>query len=93
MKVSLYDKLALPTMSVVFALLGVPLSMTPPRARFNRGFLFSILLIFLYYLVRALCLSLGETGTLPPIIAAWLPNIVLFSAGAYMYNKKAFKIS
>ena len=93
LKVSLYDKLALPTMSVVFALLGVPLAMTPPRARFNRGFLFSILLIFLYYLVRALCLSLGETGTLPAIIAAWLPNIVLFSAGAYMYHKKAFKIS
>lgn len=93
LKVDLFDKLALPTMSLVFALLGVPLAMTPPRARFNRGFLFSILIIFLYYLIRAFCLSLGETGTLPPFVAAWLPNLMLASAGAYMYYKKAFKIS
>lgn len=92
-KVELFDKIALPTMTIVFAILGVPLAMTPPRARFNRGFLFSILIIFIYYLIRALCLSLGETGAIPAMAAAWLPNILLLSIGGYMYYKKAFKIS
>ena len=32
-----------------FLKIGVPLAITPPRVRYNRGFLFSILIIFAYY--------------------------------------------
>ena len=46
-KVNLYDKLALPVTTFALALIGVPLGITPPRVRYNRGFLFSILIIFI----------------------------------------------
>lgn len=92
-KVELYDKIALPVTTFVFVLLGVPLAITPPRVRYNRGFLFSILIIFFYYLVRALSVSMGEAGTLAPFLAAWLPNISLTIFGAFMYYRKVYTIS
>ncbi len=91
-KIQLYDKLALPITTFVFVLLGVPLAITPPRVRYNRGFLFCILIIFVYYLLRALSISFGESQTIPAFVAAWIPNIVLTIWGAIMYYKKAYTI-
>ena len=91
-KIQFFDKFALPFTTIVFVLIGVPLAITPPRVRYNRGFLFSILIIFLYYLVRALSLSFGETNAINPYLAAWLPNIVLTVLGGWMYYKKVYTI-
>ncbi len=91
--ISLYDKIALPLMTIALVLIGVPLAITPPRVRYNRGFLFSILIIFVYYLVRAFSISLGEAGTLIPVMAAFLPNIILSVAGIFIYYKKVFTIN
>jgi len=87
-----YNKWALPMMSLIFVLIGVPLAITPPRVRFNRGFLFSIGVIFSYYILKAIALSLGETCILPAFLATWTPNLVIGSVGAYMFYKKAFRI-
>jgi len=91
--ISLFDKLALPLMTIVFVLIGTPLAITPPRVRYNRGFLFSILIIFAYYLIRALSISFGETGALIPILAAFMPNIVLTIIGTGLYYKKVYTIN
>ncbi|MBQ8458799.1 LptF/LptG family permease [bacterium] len=91
--IELFDKIALPITTIVFVLLGVPLAITPPRVRYNRGFLFSILIIFAYYVVRALSISFGETGSLAPFWAAWLPNIALTIWGTLLYYKKVYTIS
>lgn len=91
--IELFDKIALPITTIVFVLLGVPLAITPPRVRYNRGFLFSILIIFAYYVVRALAISFGEAGSLNAFIAAWLPNIILTIWGVWLYYKKVYTIS
>ena len=91
--IELFDKIALPITTIVFVLLGVPLAITPPRVRYNRGFLFSILIIFAYYIFRALSISFGEAGSLMPFFAAWLPNIALTIWGTLLYYKKVYTIS
>ena len=91
-QINLFDKLALPATTFALALIGVPLAITPPRVRYNRGFLFSILIIFVYYVIRAFSLNLGETGTIPPLLAAWLPVIIISITGAILFYKKAYKI-
>ncbi len=91
--VELFDKIALPITTIVFVLLGVPLAITPPRVRYNRGFLFSVLIIFVYYLVRALSISFGETGAIPTFLAAWMPNIILTIWGTALYYKKVYTIN
>ena len=91
--VQLYDKLALPLATIVFVLLGVPLAITPPRVRYNRGFLFTILIIFAFYVLRALSISMGEAGTIPPYLAAWVPNATLAFLGGILYYRKVYTIS
>ncbi len=90
--IELFDKLALPLTTIAFVLIGVPLAITPPRVRYNRGFLFSIFIIFAYYLIRALSLSFGEEGNIPAFLAAWMPNIILTILGIWLYYRKAYKI-
>lgn len=92
LKIDLYDKIALPLTTIVLVLIGVPLAITPPRVRYNRGFLFSILIIFAYYLIRALSISFGEAGTLIPILAAFMPNIILTTVGVWLYYRKVYTI-
>ena len=91
-KINLFDKLALPVTTFALAVIGVPLAITPPRVRYNRGFLFSIIIIFIYYVIRAFSLNLGATGTIPPVLAAWLPVISIMAVGGYLFYKKAYKI-
>lgn len=90
--IELFDKIALPITTIVFVLVGVPLAITPPRVRYNRGFLFSILIIFAYYVVRALSISFGEAGSINAFLAAWLPNVVLSVWGAWLYYRKVYTI-
>lgn len=91
--VQLYDKLALPLATIVFVLLGVPLAITPPRVRYNRGFLFTILIIFAFYVLRALSISMGDTGTIPAVLAAWVPDLTLAVLGGFLYYRKVYTIS
>ena len=91
--IELYDKIALPLTTVALVLIGVPLSITPPRVRYNRGFLFSILIIFTYYLIRALSISFGKSDVLAPFLAAWMPNIILMILGSIMYYKIVYTIN
>lgn len=92
-KIELHNKFAFPFTTVVLVLLGVPLAITPPRVRYNRGFLFSILIIFLYYLLRALSLSFGENMAVSPFLAAWIPNFILLILGAILYYRKVYTIT
>ena len=91
-KINLFDKLALPITTFALALIGIPLAITPPRVRYNRGFLFSIFIIFVYYVIRAFSLNLGITGKIPYYIAAWLPVLLITLIGGILFYKKAYKI-
>jgi lipopolysaccharide export system permease protein len=90
--ISLNEKFALPATAFILTIIGIPLAVTPPRVRFNRGLLFSILIIFCYYLIRAFSISLGASEVLSPIFSAWLPNIILGIVGLFMFYRKAYKI-
>jgi len=90
--IQLHEKFAIPVTSFLIAIIGIPLAITPPRARFNRGFLFSIFILFSYYLLRAFSISLGESQILDPIFSAWLPNIIIAAVGGTLFYRKAFLI-
>ncbi len=91
-QVRFWEKLALPITTIVFVVLGIPLAITPPRVRHNRGFLFSIGIIFCYYIIRAFSMSLGYNHTIIPFFAANLPNIILGIIGYILYKNKSEKI-
>ncbi|MEI7473399.1 MAG: LptF/LptG family permease [bacterium] len=92
LQLQLYTKFAAPAAGLFLVLIGVPLAITPPRARVNRGLLFSIGIIFVFYMIKAFSISLGEMGLFPPILAAWSPNLIIGLWGSHLFYKKAFKI-
>lgn len=92
LEIQLFEKIAMPITTIVFVLIGVPLAITPPRVRYNRGFLFSIMILFLYYVLRALSVSFAESGTISGFLGAWLPNFVLTALGIWLYYKKVYTI-
>lgn len=81
----LYTKIALPFSSVVFALIGLPLGIQNNRSGGSMGFGLSILIILVYYVIMTLGRAMGEGGSLIPILAAWLPNLLIGGVGVYLF--------
>lgn len=86
-KIQVNMKMAIPFASFVFALLGAPLGLSPRRASSSIGLGLSIIVIFLYYILTFISMSLGELKLLAPGISAWLPNIITGGIGWYILSK------
>ncbi len=86
-EVELYQRIAIPMASFVFALIGTPLGLSPNRSSSSIGLGLSIIIIFMYYTVLTVSGALGQGGAIPPLIAAWLPNIAGTLVGIYLVYK------
>jgi lipopolysaccharide export system permease protein len=76
-------RLALPLSCLVFALLSAPLSLRFARAGSFAGLLLSVVLGFLYYNTIFLGKILGMNGTIPPVLAGWMQNILFGALGVF----------
>jgi lipopolysaccharide export system permease protein len=85
MRVRIQEKFAFPAICLVFGLIGSSLGVRPyNRTSRSQGFGISVLLIFGYYLMSFIFSSLGISGTLMPLLAAWSPVMVGLAAGLYL---------
>lgn len=87
--VQLHQKLSVPFASLVFAMVGVPLGLRPNRSSGSLGLGFSILIIFIYYIAMFVFMALGQSGYLPPLVAAWMPNLLTGGIGAGLIYRSA----
>ncbi|MDD5382859.1 MAG: LptF/LptG family permease, partial [Candidatus Margulisbacteria bacterium] len=87
-KIQLNMKMAIPFASLVFALLGAPLGISPRRASSSIGLGLSIIVIFFYYILTFLSMSIGELKLISPGLSAWLPNFMTGGIGWYILSKK-----
>ncbi|MDE2794058.1 MAG: LptF/LptG family permease [Gemmatimonadota bacterium] len=78
------QKLAIPAATLVIMLFGAPLATTAKKggAAFGVGVALGSTLI--YILLLRLFGAIGIAGGLPPVWAAWTPNILFFVAGAVL---------
>lgn len=74
-------RLAAPWCALGFALVGVALGRRPQRTSTGVGLGVSLVIILAYYIIFNVSRIIGEQGTLPPALAAWLPNFILFATG------------
>jgi len=72
----LYMKISIPATCLVFALIGIPFSLTGIRVGRAYGVVFCVALIFTFYVFASVFRSFGHGGLLSPAVAAWLPNVL-----------------
>lgn len=72
-------KLAVPWACVILAVLGSTLGIGHQRSGAGMGVAMSVLIVFAYYVVMSFSRSFGEGGYIPPLFAAWAPNIIFMT--------------
>jgi lipopolysaccharide export LptBFGC system permease protein LptF len=81
-------KLARPFASLVFVLIAVPFAIRPVRGGgAGRGFALAVAMIFVYYVIATLCLSMGGLSFALAGIAAWTPNALFSGIGVWLLRR------
>jgi len=85
-KVDLWLKTAIPFVSVVMALIAIPLaSRTLRGSGMAAGLGLALVVGFFYWIVLGLTTSLGRSGILPAGLAAWSANVLFGMIGAIFF--------
>lgn len=88
--VDLYLKISFPFANLIIVLFGAPLAASRVRSTGAVGVAISMVICFLYFGAIKIGQTLGQTGTLHPMLSAWLGNLI-FSAGGLIFLIRAPK--
>lgn len=89
LRVKLHERITLPLASLIFTLIGAPLGLQPQRTSSSIGLGQSIVIIFIYYGIMTISDALGASGTIPPALGAWIPNIIMIMFGFWLIRRAA----
>ncbi len=82
-EVAYHVRYSLPASCLVFAIVAPIFAILFSRSGGFVGVLLSIVLVFLYYNAFIIATQiLGRIGAVPPLVAAWLPNVLFVIMGA-----------
>ncbi len=84
LRVQLHRKLAFPMIGIVMTLIGIPFSFVVGRRGALYGVGISLLIAMVYWACLAIFEALGDNALLPPLLAAWAPNLLFGAAGLYL---------
>jgi len=84
--VDLHLKVSYPFICFIMAFIGLPLAFWREKGSgITLGIGMGIGLSFIYFVILGLSRSLGYSGLLTPIAAAWLPNIFFIFLGLFLF--------
>ena len=75
--------------SFAFALVGVPLAITAHRKETSVGFLFSLMVAFVYFFFIIIADTVRNNPKFHPELLIWAPNLVFISLGAFLFYRMA----
>lgn len=85
--VELYLKISVPFANLIIIFLGIPMAANPSRAGGTVGFGISVVVSFIYFIILRTGQTLGYNGSLPPLLAATIGNIIFLIIGLAMFVK------
>jgi len=86
-RIELQQRFAFPTACLLFALLGVPVGVRPRRGGRAAGFILTVLLICLYYLLFVTGVHFAQQGLVTPALGVWTANIATLVVGLIMLRR------
>jgi len=86
-KADLYLKISFPLANFIIVMFGAPLAAGRARSGGAVGVGLSLIICFLYFGAVKTGQSMGQNGTLNPVIAAWGANVIFLIAGLVVLIK------
>jgi LPS export ABC transporter permease LptG len=84
LRVQLDNKLSVPAITLVMAILAVPFAVSMGKRGGLVGIATAIGVAIAYWVVADVFSSMGNVNSLPPLLAAWSPDLLFGIAGAYL---------
>ena len=81
------QKLAIPVAALVIILFGAPLANSSPRGGAAYGVGVSLGITIVYLMLFRVAGAAGTSGAIPPLVAAWTPNLVFAIAAGFMITR------
>lgn len=78
------QKIAIPVATLIIVLFGAPLANSSPRGGAAYGIGISLFITILYMMLFRVSGGLANGGTIPPILGAWLPNLLFIVAAGWL---------
>ncbi|OGR33001.1 MAG: LPS export ABC transporter permease LptG [Desulfuromonadales bacterium GWD2_61_12] len=83
--VDLHGRTATPFASFIMAFLGIPFALQRGRgSNLALGIAISVAIGITYHILQGILIALGYSGVLPPLVAAWAPNLLFGLIGVWM---------
>jgi len=84
LQVRIQQKMAFPSICLVFAMVGATLGAAYSTINKSQGFGLCVVIVFSYYLLGFVTGSLGVIGIVSPFLAAWTPNFLVLGVSGYL---------
>ncbi|MFZ3072684.1 MAG: LPS export ABC transporter permease LptG [Thermodesulfobacteriota bacterium] len=87
-RLELYNKLSLPLVNFIMALIAIPFAVRGGRhGGIAAGMSIAIIVAFSYWIVSGFSAHLGQNAILPPIMAAFLTDAIFVIVGVFMLKR------
>ncbi len=87
LKVQWHKKFAFPIITFVMAVLAIPFSLSAGRRGALAGVAVALGIAILYWVTNGLFEAMGNVNQLPPLLAAWSPDVLFALCGGYLILK------
>src|SRR3984885_10577286 len=87
--IELHKRFAYPAACLVLMLIGIPLGISSRRGGKSAGFVLTIALVFIYYFLSLIGVSLARAGKLPVFAGVWAANILFAFFGLLLLRQMA----
>ena len=84
LRVQLQEKIAFPLSALVMAVLAIPFSLSTGKRGAIAGVAAAVGIAVVYITLSRLSESMGNVSQLPPLLAAWAPELIFALAGGYL---------
>ncbi|MGB6742487.1 MAG: LPS export ABC transporter permease LptG [Terracidiphilus sp.] len=82
--IELHSRFSFPAACLGLMLVGVPLGAASRRGGKSSGFVFTILLVFVYYFLSEIGIALARQNKFPVFFAVWSANLIFAAVGVFL---------